>query len=56
LFVPSLPAATEKVTSTISEMVDVTFAVEQQGRDVLEAIKTLLRAEWAGKEIALLTD
>lgn len=29
---------------------------EQQGRDVLETIKTLLRAEWAGKDIALLTD
>jgi transposase len=29
---------------------------EQQGRDVLETIKTLLRAEWAGKDIGLLTD
>jgi transposase len=29
---------------------------EQQGRDVLETIKTLLRAEWAGKDITLLTD
>ena len=29
---------------------------EQQGRDVIETIKTLLRAEWEGKNIALLTD
>jgi transposase len=29
---------------------------EQQGRDVVETIKTLLRAEWDGKDIALLTD
>lgn len=29
---------------------------EQQGRDVLQTIKTLLRAEWAGQDIALLTD
>jgi hypothetical protein len=41
---------------------DVTFVssvmrtAEQQGRDVLETIKSLLRAEWAGKDIALLTD
>jgi len=29
---------------------------EQQGRDVLETIKALLKAAWAGKDIALLTD
>lgn len=29
---------------------------QQQGRDVLDTIKTLLQAEWAGKNIALLTD
>lgn len=29
---------------------------EQQGKDVLEAIKTLLKAEWSGKETALLTE
>ena len=29
---------------------------QQQGRDVLDTIKTLLRAEWAGKNIGLLTD
>lgn len=29
---------------------------EQQGRDVIDTLKTLLNAEWAGKNIALLTD
>jgi len=29
---------------------------EQQGKDVLESIKTLLKAEWAGKETSLLTE
>ena len=29
---------------------------EQQGRDVFETIKALMRAEWSGKDIALLTD
>jgi len=29
---------------------------EQQGKDVLESIKTLLRAEWSGKETTLLTE
>jgi hypothetical protein len=28
----------------------------QQGRPVLETIKMLLRAEWSGKDIALLTE
>ncbi len=29
---------------------------EQQGRDVLATINTLLQVEWAGKNISLLTD
>jgi transposase len=29
---------------------------EQQGRDLLETIKTLLKAQWSGKDIALLTE
>jgi len=29
---------------------------QQQGRNVLETIKTLLRAQWSGKEATLLTD
>ena len=29
---------------------------EQQGREVVDTIKTLLRASWAGEDIALLTD
>jgi len=37
-------------------LASVMRTAEQQGRDVLETIKTLLRAEWAGKDIALLTD
>jgi transposase len=37
-------------------LASVLRTAEQQGRDVLETIKTLLKAEWAGKDIALLTD
>jgi transposase len=37
-------------------LASVMRTAEQQGRDVLETIKTLMRAEWAGKDIALLTD
>jgi transposase len=37
-------------------LASVMRTTEQQGRDVLDTIKTLLRAEWAGKNIALLTD
>lgn len=37
-------------------LASVMRTAEQQGRDVLETIKTLLKAEWAGKDIALLTD
>jgi transposase len=37
-------------------LASVMRTAEQQGRDVLEAIQTLLKAEWSGKEITLLTD
>lgn len=37
-------------------LASVMRSAEQQGRDVVETIKTLLRAEWAGKNIYLLTD
>ncbi len=39
-----------------SILAGVMRTAEQQGRDVLKTIKTLLKAEWAGKDIALLTD
>lgn len=39
-----------------SIIASVIRTAEQQGRDVVETIKTLLRAEWEGKDIALLTD
>ena len=37
-------------------LASVMRTAEQQGRDVVETIKTLLRAEWEGKDIPLLTD
>lgn len=37
-------------------LASVMRTAEQQGRDVLETIKTLLKAAWAGKDIALLSD
>jgi transposase len=37
-------------------LASVMRTAEQQGRDVVETIKTLLKAEWEGKDIALLTD
>ena len=37
-------------------LASVMRTAEQQGRDVLDTLKTLLRAEWAGKNIGLLTD
>ena len=37
-------------------LASVMRTAEQQGHDVLETIKTLLKAEWAGKNITLLTD
>lgn len=39
-----------------SILASVMRTAEQQGRDVLETIKTLLRAQWAGKDVGLLTD
>ena len=39
-----------------SILASVMRTAEQQGRDVLDTIKTLLQAEWAGKDIALLTE
>ena len=39
-----------------SILASVMRTAEQQGRDVLESIKTLLRAEWSGKETTLLTE
>ncbi len=39
-----------------SILASVMRTAEQQGRDVLETLKTLLKAEWAGQDIALLTD
>jgi transposase len=37
-------------------LASVMRTAEQQGRNVLETLKTLLRAEWSGKETALLTE
>ena len=37
-------------------LASVMRTAQQQGRDVLETLKTLLRAAWAGKNPALLTD
>ena len=37
-------------------LASVMRTAEQQGRDVVDTIKTLLRASWAGENIALLTD
>ena len=37
-------------------LASVMRTAEQQGRDVVQTIKTLLRAEWEGKDIPLLTD
>ena len=37
-------------------LASVMRTAEQQGRNVLETIKTLLRAEWSGKEATLLTE
>lgn len=39
-----------------SILASVMRTAEQQGRDLLDTIKTLLKAEWAGKEVTLLTD
>jgi transposase len=37
-------------------LASVMRTAEQQGREVLETIKTLLRAEWSGQEVTLLID
>jgi hypothetical protein len=37
-------------------LASVMRTAQQQGRDVLETIQTLLKAQWAGKNITLLTD
>ena len=37
-------------------LASVMRTAETQGRDVLETIKTLMKAEWSGKDVALLTD
>ena len=37
-------------------LASVMRTAQQQGRDVLETLQTLLKAEWAGKNIALLSD
>jgi transposase len=37
-------------------LASVMRTAEQQGHDVMETIKTLLRAEWGGNEVALLID
>ena len=39
-----------------ASLASVMRTAEQQGRDVLDTLKTLLKAAWAGKNIALLTD
>jgi hypothetical protein len=39
-----------------SILASVMRTAEQQGRDVLQTVKTLLMAEWAGQEVTLLTD
>lgn len=46
----------ESAAKAWSILASVMRTAEQQGRDVLETIKTLLRAEWSGKNIYLLTD
>lgn len=38
-----------------SILASVMRTAEQQGRDVLEAIKSLLKAQWAGTDVAMLT-
>jgi transposase len=39
-----------------SILASVMRTAQQQGRDVLDTLKTLLKAEWAGQNIGLLTD
>jgi len=46
----------DQAAAAWATLASVMRTVEQQGRDVLETIKTLMRAAWAGKAITLLTD
>jgi transposase len=46
----------EKAAKAWAILASVMRTAQQQGRDVLETIQTLLKAGWAGKNIALLTD
>jgi len=46
----------EKGANTWAILASVLRTAEQQGRDLVETIQTLLKAEWAGKNIGLLTD
>jgi transposase len=39
-----------------SVLASVMRTAEQQGRDVFETIRTLMRASWSGKDVGLLTD
>jgi transposase len=39
-----------------SILASVMRTAQQQGRDVLETLKTLLKAQWAGTDVGLLTD
>jgi hypothetical protein len=46
----------EKGAKAWAIVASVMRTAEQQGRDVLETLKTLLRAEWSGQDIPLLGD
>ena len=46
----------EEAAQAWAIVASVMRTAEQQGKDVLESIKTLLRAEWAGKETSLLAE
>jgi len=46
----------DEAAAAWATLASVMRTAEQQGRDVLDTIKTLLKAAWAGKDIALLTD
>jgi DNA-directed RNA polymerase beta subunit len=46
----------DQAAAAWATLASIMRTAEQQGRNVLETIKTLMRAAWAGKDIALLTD
>jgi transposase len=46
----------EKGAKAWAILASVMRTAEQQGRDLVETIQTLLKAEWAGKNIGLLSD